>query len=263
MNATISRETQCAGSLHRMVGRHSWACLILGDCLDALKDLQAVDAVITDLPYGVTEGEWDVRVNLAAWWEAIGRVCNGRVVTTCSQPYTTDVIASNREAFKYAMVWDKGCAANFGSAKKTPLRVHEDVLVFGGGTYNPQRRPGQKNHSRRPCEIIPKREHMTGIRKQLASDESGMKWPTSIIYAPKHTSRENLHPTQKPVELMRYLVETYTNPGETVCDPFAGSGTTGIACAHSRRNFIGIERDASHYATACARIAHELDGALL
>ena len=232
--------------------------LYLGDSLAIAPTLEGVDALISDPPYGMTDGKWDTVPDLAKLWEIAREKVAGACVMTASQPFTTDLINSNRADFRYSWVWDKGSAANFASVAFMPLRIHEDVLVFRKGAYNPQRTQGPKNHSRRVTLQARQSENIRTPMLQIASDQSGMKWPTTILSFPKHTSRERNHPTEKPVPLFAYLVETYSDPGATVLDPFMGSGTTGIACIRTGRRFIGIERDPDHYAEAKARIANEL-----
>jgi site-specific DNA-methyltransferase (adenine-specific) len=226
--------------------------------------LESVQAVITDPPYGMTACEWDTAPNLEMLWRELKRICGGAMVMTASQPFTSDLVVSNRDAFKCEWIWDKVNAANFANANRHPLKVHESVIVFCDGelTYNPQKQTGQKNHEqgRRARTNV---SESRGSIVRADDDLSGMKYPSSILTVPKHSSQCGLHPTQKPEGLMSYLVLTYTNPGDTILDCYMGSGTTGVTAIRHGRNFIGIERDAAHYKTACDRFAHELNGALL
>lgn len=223
------------------------------DFLPTLPDA-CVDLVAIDPPYGATDGAWDKPPDLPALWRELRRVCKGVVVMTAGQPFTTDVINSNRAEFRYAWVWNKVAGANFASVEFMPLRVHEDVLVFRPGTYNPQKTPGAKNHGWKTT-LRNLTENVRGKLERPPPDESGMKWPTSIITVAKHTSRECDHRTQKPIGLMRYLVETYSNPGDVVLDCFAGSGSTLVASRESGRRFIGCEMLAENVAVIHSRLA--------
>jgi len=230
--------------------------LHLGDCLDVLPTLAAgsVDAVICDPPYGTTACAWDSVIPLAPMWEQLKRVVKPRaaIVLFAAQPFTSALWASNPKWFKYAWVWDKQGTANFALAKYQPLRATEDVLVFGKGAtvYNPQMRRGdlRGKGGGGECEI-------NGIRPTYAVNDE--YYPTNVIrISNANFADRGLHPTQKPVELMRYLVRTYTNAGDTVLDFTMGSGTTGVACRMEGRNFIGVELDPHYYAIAERRIAN-------
>ena len=188
-----------------------------------------------------------------ALWRELRRVCKGAVVMTANQPFTTDAINSNRAEFRYSWVWNKEFAANFASVAFMPLRVHEDVLVFRQGAYNPQKTLGAKNHPWKPGQRMKSDANRVSVK--AVCDESGMKWPKSIISVPKHTSRENLHVSQKPIGLMRYLVETYSNPGDVVLDCFAGSGSTLVAAREFGRHFIGCEMLAENIRTIHERLS--------
>jgi site-specific DNA-methyltransferase (adenine-specific) len=256
--------------LQRFVGRHSWALLILGDCFGELPEITA-DVTITDPPYGATACEWDSRPDLAAMWALLSRTGSTKTVMTATEPFATDVIVSNRENFRWDDVWVKPPCGML--MKDRPLRAHERILVFGRGVYhaiktdtrNLQVKLGKvkKLNSRGEAEAYGQKNWTRDTW-----EETGERCAKSVVYfARKKNNQFTLanqhHPTEKPVGLMQYLVEMHTDPGAVVFDPFAGSGSTGVACVRTGRNFIGIERDAAHYKTACDRIAHELDGALL
>ena len=231
------------------------ATLYLGDCLDILPLISGVDAVITDPPYGTTENEWDVVPDLAAWWAQITRVCGGAVVMTASQPFTSEMVLSNRQWFKWADVWKKTQARGHLNAKIMPLRQHEDILVFGAGriTYNPQlvKKP---SYNIRP--ETPRTKGTSNYGEHGLTSERGipldMSYPRSVVEV--ENCQEYEHPTQKPVKLFQNFVLTYTNKGETVLDPFFGSATTGVAALQEGRHFIGIEREQRYFDAACRRL---------
>jgi site-specific DNA-methyltransferase (adenine-specific) len=230
-----------------------------GDCLELMKDLpdKSIDAIICDLPYGTTACKWDSIIPLEPLWKEYKRIIkdNGAIVLTASQPFTTVLIGNDLKMFKYNLVWDKVAVTNPMLAKKQPMRCHEDILVFYDKqpTYNPQMRVGVK------WSRAGKKQHTTDTLGQSTlfnngSDESEMKYPKSIITFSNADKTKNKHPTQKPLALMEWLVKTYTNEGETVLDNAMGSGTTGVACINTNRNFIGMELDDKYFEIAEKRI---------
>jgi len=236
-----------------------------GDCLQLMRDIpdQSVDMVMCDLPYGTTACKWDTVIPFEPLWAQYRRIAkrNAAIVLTASQPFTTALIASNMLEFAYCWVWDKKFAANFVQAARMPLRVHEDVAVFcaSGKTpaYYPQKTKRDtpiKKGGNRASAAIPIRQ----TEAAAAFGESGKtyddKCPETII---EFNCREGrgLHPTQKPVALMEYMIRTYTNEGEVVMDNCMGSGTTGVACKNTGRFFIGIEQDEKYFQIAKDRIA--------
>lgn len=232
--------------------------LFLGDCLEIMRGIGdgSVDCVIADLPYGTTYCKWDSVIPLDKLWEQYKRVIRGTgaLVFTASQPFTTKLISSNIDWFKYEWVWDKENPTNFANAKHQPLKQHENVIVFSRGKspYYPIKTPGKPNHVQGKSQVNKSETRL--IDKRVGDDLSGMKYPKSILKFPKHSSQCKFHPTQKPVELMKYLIETYTLEGQTVLDNTMGSGTTGVACVLTNRNFIGIENDPKYYQIAQERI---------
>lgn len=223
--------------------------LFEGDCLELLKRVPAasVNLILCDLPYGTTQNRWDSVIDLNRLWAEYRRVLkpNGVVVLTSQGIFTAKLILSNETWFKYKIVWEKSKPTNFLNAKKQPLRKHEDVCVFYGKppTYNPQMRAGQP--------------YDKGIRKNQLSGSygdfqpahvrsNGERYPSDIIYfktAESEAERQVWHPTQKPVELGRYLVRTYSNEGDVVLDNAFGSGSFLVAAALEKRRFIGMERN--------------------
>ena len=236
--------------------------LLLGDTLERMKEIPDgnVDMILCDLPYGTTACKWDSVIPFEPLWAAYRRVCkkNAAIVLTASQPFTTALIASNYEMFAYEWIWDKGVSASFVQAKRMPMRVHENVLVFcpSGQTprYFPQMTPKDKpvvfrGKTGRGANAIPVVD-----RPDFQKTYTESYPPTIQSFSSRSAGSRGIHPTQKPIALMEYLIRTYTNEGETVLDNTMGSGTTGVACVNLGRNFIGIERDESYFAIAKHRI---------
>ena len=228
--------------------------LHLGDCLVVLPTLGRVDAVITDLPYGTTACAWDTVIPFAPMWEQVKRMLspNGAFVTTASQPFTSALVMSNPEWFKYSWVWEKSRATGHLDCKRKPLKAHEDITVFSanGHVYNPQMRAGIL-HARGGASPGPAQVY--GKFDDRKTTENSDYYPLSVLRIPTVQIPE--HPTQKPVTLYEYLVRTYTNIGDTVLDFVMGSGTTGVACVRTGRRFIGVELDPGYFAIAQRRIA--------
>ena len=224
--------------------------LLHGDCLELMAQIPdgSVDMVLCDLPYGTTQNKWDSVIPFEPLWAHYKRICKGAIVLTASQPFTSLLVVSALDLFKYAWVWEKSAATGHLNAKRMPMKLHEDVLVFaiGDQVYNPQ---GLVPHNKVT------RRGSNGGNFGASGKENFQEWtnyPRSIVHFP-HEGKA-VHPTQKPVALMEYLIRTYTNEGETVLDNCMGSGTTGVACANTGRNFIGIEKDDKYFAIAQARI---------
>lgn len=234
------------------------AKLLLGDCLELMQTLpeKSVDAIITDLPYGTTQCKWDAVIPFEPMWAAVKRVLKPRgvFVTTASQPFTSRLIMSNPDWFRYEWVWDKRLPTGFLDANRKPMKRHENILVFceGRTVYNPQKTAGEpyKKGASSKTSIY----HDFTTRKNV-ENLSGDRYPTSIIDISNANRNGDGHPTQKPVALYEYLILTYTNPGETVLDITAGSGTTGVACVKTGRNFIGMEKEPEYFAIMERRIA--------
>ena len=233
--------------------------LIQGDCLEKMKDIPdgSVDMVLTDPPYGTTACKWDSVIPFEPMWEQLKRVIktNGAIVMTASQPFTTVLIGSNMNMFKYCWVWDKKIPSGMAYCRYQPMRQHEDIVVFYNGrtTYNAQvelRDEPIKAGGNSKSQINNK-----GIERPLKKTYK-TKQPTTIVQFMK-IRQQAIHPTQKPVALMEYLIKTYTNEGGTVLDFAFGSGTTGVACKNLNRDFIGIELDAEYFKIAEERIRRE------
>jgi DNA modification methylase len=231
--------------------------IIEGDCLDVMRGMPdcSVDAVICDPPYGTTACKWDSVIPFAPMWEQLKRVAKPRaaIVLFASQPFTSALVMSNPGMFRYEWIWQKNKATGHLNVSRMPLREHESVLIFGeeSPTYFPQKtqaEPYLPRGGRRAGK-----DGVYGVKgKERQGSPDGSRFPRSIL---PFGYECGYHPTQKPVALMEYLVRTYTNEGETVLDFTCGSGTTGVACVNTGRNFIGIEREASYVAIARQRIA--------
>ena len=229
--------------------------LMLGDCLERMKEIPdgSVDMILTDPPFGTTACRWDSVIPFEPMWEQLNRIIkpNGAIVMTASQPFTTTLIASNMKMFKYCWVWDKVNPTGHLNAKHRPMKKLEDVVVFCSGktaTYNPQGlvwNPRVKTRSSKTQGSSCYGKHND---KNIATWQG---YPTERIVFKKEYG---LHPTQKPVALLEYLIKTYTNEGDTVLDFTMGSGSTGVACVNTNRNFIGVELDEGYFKIAEKRI---------
>lgn len=230
--------------------------LRLGDCLEVMKTIpdNSVDAVITDPPYGTTACKWDTVIPFNPMWEQLKRITkkNGAIVLFGSQPFTSALVMSNPKMFKYEWVWDKKIPSGMSFAKSQPMRQTECISVFceGKTTYNPQ--ITKRDKPIKGGGMTPSNSAMTNGYKALKKTYD-YKNPTTLITFDK-IRKDSLHPTQKPVALMEYLIKTYTSENETVLDFTMGSGTTGVACKQLNRNFIGIELDPQYFEIAKNRI---------
>lgn len=227
--------------------------LHLGDCLEYMRTMpdKSVDAVITDLPYGTTACSWDVIIPFEPMWEQVRRIVKGVFVTTASQPFTSLLVYSNFSQFKHEWIWEKPKATGHLDSDSKPLKEHENIEIFSinGYTYNPQMIKGQK-HKRGSLTSGPAKVYGDFSNRKIY--ESNEFYPRTILQCA--IENKGYHPTQKPVTLYEYLIRTYTNEGNTVLDIAMGSGTTGVACVKTGRNFIGCEKVPEYYAIAERRI---------
>lgn len=227
--------------------------LMHGDCLELMKDIPdgSVDMILCDLPYGTTQNSWDSIIPLEPLWKHYQRICTGMIVLTAAQPFTTNLISSNMRYFKYCWVWDKRSPTGHLNAKKQPMRKTEDVAVFSFDrkVYNPQGLTYNPRVKSRRSSSIGSGSYGSHGSKYIAEFQG---YPTNVLVFHGDTSK--VHPTQKPVALMEYLIRTYTNEGETILDNCMGSGTTGVACVNTSRRFIGIEQDDKYFDIARKRI---------
>ena len=226
----------------------------LGDCLSIMPSIRdkSIDMILCDLPYGVTACKWDIVIPLEPLWTQYKRIIKdrGAIVLTASQPFTSVLVMSNLKWFKYEWIWDKKQQGNHGLAKYQPLKIHENILVFGGKNYFPQMVKGK---ARKKGGYGMGNSIATGM-KEIEPRLSDEYYPKSILEVSNAKKKGNLHPTQKPVALFEYLIKTYTNEGDLVLDNCAGSGTTGVACRNLNRNYILIEKEPEYYEIILKRL---------
>ena len=243
---------------------------MLGDCLERMKEIPdgSVDLILTDPPYGTTACKWDSVIPLEPMWNELKRIIkpNGAIVLFSSQPFTSVLVTSNLKMFKYEWIWEKAVGSNFAALKYQPMKEHENILVFCKGTtvYNPikEERKGSGKQRQKAGYANSKATAKTGQfiggimdATKRTNDYEELRYPSSIQYFNNRDKDRGMHPTQKPVALMEYLIKTYTNEKETVLDFTMGSGTTGVACKNLNRKFIGIEKDETYFKIAQDRIA--------
>ena len=230
--------------------------LYCGDCLEVMPTLSIVDAVIADPPYGTTKCAWDSVIDIGRMWENINNLTNDNspIVLTAQTPFDKVLGASNLQMLRYEWIWEKGSATGHLNAKKMPLKGHENVLVFYKKmpTYNPQMTQG---HERKTATKRNTHSECYGKALKTTHYDSTERYPRSVQTFSSDKQKENLHPTQKPLMLFEYMVKTYSNPGDTILDFSMGSGTTGVACVNLGRKFIGVEKKAEIFDTACRRIS--------
>lgn len=231
--------------------------LMHGDCLEKMKSIpsQSVDLILTDPPYGTTKCKWDSVIDFVLMWAELKRIIkpNGAILLFGAEPFSSLLRASNIKDFRYDWIWEKPNATGFLNSKFQPLRAHEVISVFYAKkpTFNPQRTKGHKRKQSARTDIDSECYGKSIKRYEYDSEE---RYPRSIQLFNSDKQKESLHPTQKPVALLEYLIKTYSNEGETVLDFTMGSGSTGVACMNTRRNFIGIEQDNGYFATATERL---------
>lgn len=264
--------------------------LKLGNCLDIMKGIpdKSIDMVLCDLPYGITNCKWDIVIPFDKLWEQYNRIIkeNGTIVLFGTQPFTTLLISSNIKNFKYEWIWEKQKASNFMGAKYGPLKYHENICVFGKSKtkYYPQKykvlelneienmnhkelkecfknrdydRYGKIDRRKTINNPITNKEHLGNKIIRTRSRDDGYRYPKSVLKINKEV-KANLHPTQKPVALLEYFIKTYTDVNDLVLDNCMGSGSTGVACINTNRNFIGIEIDKYYFDIATKRLKGEI-----
>ncbi len=241
-----------------------------GDCLELMKEIQSgsIDMILCDLPYGTTACKWDTIIPFSELWTQYERIIkdNGAIVLTASQPFTSELIHSNINIFKYEWIWEKSNPSNIALANKQPMKYHENICIFykKQPTYNKQMIPREsdriKQAHKNDYSFHNSTSEQTGLKYIEVSSSrynSEFKNPSSIIKVNslRPNSKEFVkHPTQKPISLFEYLIKTYTNEGETVLDNCSGSGTTAIACINTNRNYICMEKDYEYYNKSMGRI---------
>jgi len=242
--------------------------IICGDCLEVMPEIpdKSIDMILCDLPYGTTACKWDTIIPFEPLWEQYKRIIkdNGAIVLTASQPFTSALVMSNLEMFKYEWIWESNKSPNFAQAPYMPLKNTENVLVFSFAgcahpaknrmKYNPQGVIKVSNVCKQ--KTIGKYLHRGGMPTAKNYEQRGTGYPTQIIRVNKDS--KTFHPTQKPVALFEYLIKTYTNEGDLVLDNCAGSGTTGVACKKTGRNYILIEKEPKYCEIAKQRLRQEI-----
>jgi site-specific DNA-methyltransferase (adenine-specific) len=239
--------------------------IICGDCLSEMPKIadKSIDMILCDLPYGITAHKWDTIIPFEPLWEQYKRIIkdNGAIVLTASQPFTSALVMSNPDMFKVEWIWEKNAGSNFATVKYMPMREHENILVFSKQTtkYNPIKEERMDSGKSR---VKSKFQHKTNTEIMGGKEISQKDVMMTELRVPRSIQRFNrergLHPTQKPVALFEYLIKTYTNEGDLVLDNAAGSGTTGVACKKSNRNFIMIEKDENYCKIAEDRLKQEV-----
>lgn len=225
-----------------------------------MKDIpnKSVDMILCDLPYGTTQCKWDTIIPFEPLWEQYNRIIkdNGAIVLFGSEPFTSTLICSNLKHFKYNWIWQKNKTTGFLNAKKQPLNDNETISVFYKKQciYNPQMTIADKVYKR--GFVNRHKSDCYGEEKDFVQVDSGYRYPKRIQYFNNNDTQNQLHPTQKPVELCKYLIKTYTNENNIVLDDCMGSGSTGVACMNTNRKFIGIELDNTYFETAKERICN-------
>ena len=239
--------------------------LYQGDCLEIMPVKipdKSIDMILCDLPYGTTACKWDVIIPFEPLWKEYNRIIKDRgcIALFGSEPFSSYLRMSNIKNYKYDWKWDKNSGSNFVTAKYQPLRIYEDVIVFYKKqcVYNPQMTKRDKNNFRVSGKSKLKNNSITSLEHQVGKESKEYKYPINKLNydrcGKELNSKHRLHPTQKPVALLEYLIKTYTLEGETVLDNTMGSGSTGVACVNTGRNFIGIEKDETFFNIAKKRI---------
>ena len=232
--------------------------LWFGNCLEEMKRIpnKSIDLICCDLPYGTTQNKWDSIIPFDLLWLQYERVIkdNGAIVLTAQQPFTSALIMSNPKIYKYNWVYQKNKSTGFLNAKRQPLNDYEDICVFYKKqcTYNPQMTVAEKIYKR--GEVKRKKSDCYGNEKDFKQVETGLRYPKRIQYFDNNKTQEQKHSTQKPLELLEYLVKTYTNENDTILDNTMGSGTTMVACKKLGRNGIGIEKEEKYFKIAQERV---------
>ena len=233
--------------------------IINDDCLNVMRKIpdKYFDLVLTDMPYGTTQNKWDIVVDLHLWWSEIKRITkeNTAVISFSAQPFTTDLINSNRNDFRYSLIWDKVLPTGFLNANKMPLRVHEDICIFYSSLpyYNPIKSQGHQR--KRVVKRDSKNNKNYGDFKNYGGYDSTERHPTSILQFSNGGNRTSIvHPTQKDFGLVQHLLKMYADDKYKVFDPFIGSGTTAVACKSLGLDFVGVELEADYVAIANKRL---------
>ena len=234
--------------------------LLQGDCLELMKNIpdKSIDMILCDLPFNTTRNSWDIAIPLEPLWELYNRIIkdNGAIVLFAQTPFDKVLGNSNLKMLKYEWIWEKDNATGFLNAKKMPLKIHENILVFYKKLplYNPQMRTGFKPYK---CKQGSHSSNYGSYEEGHITESNGERYPIDIIKF--NRDKDKLHSTQKPVALLEYLIKTYTNENDLVLDNCFGSCSTGIACINTNRNFLGIELDENYFNIGKERIEKRLN----
>ena len=230
-----------------------------GDCLVVMKTIvdESVDMILVDLPYGMTKNSWDIVIPFDKMWAEYNRIIkpNGAIVLFANNPFGARLIVSNLEMYRYSLIWEKNKFSDFLNAKRKPMKIHEDIHVFykSQPTYNPQKTKGEPYERWNTQKAVDSQTNYNGHKENHIVNTEGTRLPTTVLRFKRIERPE--HPTQKPVDLLEWLIKTYTNEGELVLDSCMGSGSTGVACKNTGRRFIGIELDKAYYEISRTRCA--------
>jgi len=234
-----------------------------GDCLELMPKLikdKSIDMIFCDLPYGTTKCKWDSVIDLPKLWSEYERVIkdNGVILLFAQSPFDKVLGASNLKLLKYEWIWEKTQATGHLNAKKMPMKAHENILVFYKKlpTYNPQKTNGHKpiNSYTKYIKTQNNTEIYGEMKRKISGGGETDRYPRSVITFASDKQKSCLHPTQKPLSLIEYMIRTYTNEGDMILDNTSGSGTTGLGAKNLGRNFIMMEQDPKHYKTSCKRV---------
>jgi len=239
--------------------------LYLGNCLEIMKDIpdSSIDFVCCDPPYGTTSIKWDEVIDFEEMWNCYDRIVKpkGIICLFGSQPFSSQLICSKLNWFRYELVWNKNKCGSPGLAKHRPMKTHENILIFSkqsGGTYNPQMEKGEpySRTSKNPEGYVGKKnDHKYGLKPRKEFTNNGTRYPKSILNISRDFSaQQQVHPTQKPVPLIEWLIKTYSNENEVVLDNCMGSGSCGVAAMNLNRKFIGIEMIPEYYEISKNRV---------
>ncbi|ADO99725.1 DNA adenine methylase [Prochlorococcus phage Syn33] len=236
-----------------------------GDCLSLMNDIQdkSIDLICCDPPYGTTNIKWDEVLDFDTMWAQYDRILKpkGVIVLFGSQPFSAQLICSKLDWFRYELVWNKNKCGSPGLAKKRPMKTHENILIFykeAGGTYNPQMEVGEPYARKSKSDegyVGKKNDHGYGMKPRKEFENKGTRYPKSILNISRDFSaQQQVHPTQKPVPMLEWLIKTYSNEGDTVLDNCMGSGSTGVAAINLNRKFIGMETNEEYFNISAERI---------
>lgn len=236
--------------------------LLRGDCLEIMKQIpdKSVDMILTDPPFGVTACKWDSVIPFDKMWERLNRIIkdNGAIVLFGTMPFSAQLVCSNLKNYRHRWIWNKNASGGFLTAKIRPFQICEDVLVFGKNKVNYYPIMEIRGHPRNKSSHSQSENY--GLFNSIKCEKNNIYYPKNLLNFSNSVQKGKLHPTQKPTDLLEYLIKTYTLENETVLDFTMGSGSTGVACKNTNRNFIGIELDEKYFDIAKKRIEKDYSG---